>query len=40
MSFGSKAGLLNNNSDLASALGVTKIIIVADIIWVTLCCAT
>jgi len=34
------AGLLNKSSHLALALGVTKIIIVTDVIWVTLCCAT
>jgi hypothetical protein len=34
------AGLLNKSSHLALALGVTKIIIVTDVIWVTVCCAT
>jgi hypothetical protein len=35
-----EAGLLNKSSHLASALGVPKFIIVVDMIWVTLCCAT
>ncbi len=34
------AGLLNKSSCLAPALGVTKFIIVADMIWVTLYCHT
>jgi hypothetical protein len=35
-----EAGLLNKRSCLAPTLSVTKVIIVTDIIWVTLCCAT
>jgi hypothetical protein len=35
-----EAGLLNKSSCLAPALGVTKFIIVGDMILVTLCCAT
>ncbi len=35
-----KAGLLNKSSCLAPALGVTKFIIVTDMVLVTLCCAT
>ncbi len=35
-----EAGLLNQSSCLAPALGVTKVIIVRDMILVTLCCAT
>jgi hypothetical protein len=35
-----KAGSLNKSSCLAPALGVTKFIIVTDMILVTLCCAT
>ncbi len=35
----SVAGLLNKSSHLAPALGVTKFIIVLDMILVTLCCA-
>jgi hypothetical protein len=35
-----EAGLLNKSSCLAPALGVTKIMIVADFILVTLCSAT
>jgi len=34
------AGLLNKSSCLAPALGVTKLIIVLDMILVTLCCAS
>ncbi len=34
------AGLLNKSSCLAPTLGVTKFIIVTDMNWVTLCCAT
>jgi hypothetical protein len=33
----SEAGLLNEISCLALALGVTKFIIITDMIWVTLC---
>jgi hypothetical protein len=36
----SEAGSLNNSLCLAPALGVTKFIIVIDMILVTLCCAT
>ncbi len=36
----SEAGLLNKCSCLARALGVTKFIIVSDMILVTLCCPT
>ncbi len=36
----SEAGLLNKSSCLAPALGVTKFIIVINMILVTLCCAT
>ncbi len=35
-----EAGLLNQSSCLARALGITKFIIVKDMILVTLCCAT
>jgi hypothetical protein len=35
-----KASLLNKGSCLTPALGMTKFIIVENIIWVTLCCAT
>jgi hypothetical protein len=35
-----EAGLLNKSSHLASILGVTEFIIVTDMIWATLCCAT
>jgi len=35
-----EAGRLNKGSCLAPALGVTKFIIVTDMTWVTLCCAT
>ncbi len=36
----SEAGWLNKGSFLAQALGVAKFIIVTDMIWLTLCCAT
>ncbi len=35
-----EAGLLNKSSCLARALGVTKFIIIKDMILGTLCCAT
>jgi hypothetical protein len=35
-----EAGLLNKSSRLVPALGVTKFIIVTNMILVTLCCAT
>jgi hypothetical protein len=35
-----EAGSLNKNSCIAPALGVTKFIIVTDMMWVTLSCAT
>ena len=35
-----EAGLLNKSSCLAPALGVTKFILVGDMILVTLCCST
>ncbi len=34
------AGLLNQNLQLAPALGVAKFTIVTSMIWVTVCCAT
>jgi hypothetical protein len=36
----SEAGLLNKSSHLAAALGVTKLIKIISMFWVTLCCAT
>ncbi len=36
----SEAGLLNKSSRLAPALGVTKFMIVTDMLLVRLCCAT
>jgi hypothetical protein len=36
----SESGLINKSLCLAPALGVTKLIIATDMIWVTLCCAT
>jgi len=36
----SEAGLLNESSSFAPALGVTKLIIVKYVILITLCCAT
>jgi len=36
----SEARLLNKSSCLTPSLGVTKFIIVTNMIWVTLCCAT
>jgi hypothetical protein len=38
--YSAEAGLLNKGSCLAPALGVTKFVIVTDMIWVTLCYAT
>jgi hypothetical protein len=35
-----EAGLLNKSSNFAPALGVTKFLIVTDMILVTLCCVT
>jgi hypothetical protein len=35
-----EAGFLNKSSYLAPALGVTKFIIVIDMILITLCCST
>jgi hypothetical protein len=40
MSYSTEAGWLNKGPYLARALGVTKILIVTDMIWFTLCFAT
>ncbi len=38
--FIAEASLVNKSSCLAPTLGMTKFIIVTDMIWVKLCCAT